>query len=472
MDQMKVVAKDINYQFWANAYNTAISFALFAVLAHFLAPLEFGLYALGTVVTAILYTLGQAGFVSLAYSEINRSETRRNTLFWANIITACTVVCIANTVIYLSVADSNKRNFMIFLVSTLLVTSVGEVANVALLTARRFREIAIKQFLVQTLGAVAALVAAYGGMGAWSLVIQRCVAGFLEIAVVFWLLRWQPRFVFDFAEFRTLLPSAVGFAGSSSLSALEGRLGDIVLALVSTLDQVAAYRIAARVVDSILSLTIQPISSVTCASVASEPSNKGAVYLAHVRLLLWVGALPFSGLLCFGDIILPLVFGKTWIESGSIAQILAIGFFIGGPVWMAEGALTATGKPRELVKLRVLSILMSAPFIFIFGMLGTRYVALSISLRAIFLLPIYIRATYFLTRLSVYQTLRITFLPYFVALSSASLARVAFEVARAMGGVDLVALAFAILIGGLVFLGLFFGIGHSEVRSIVSWRRS
>src|ERR1700730_17352002 len=118
---MKVVAKDVNYQFWANAYNTAISFTLFAVLAHFLAPLEFGLYALGTVVTAILYTLGQAGFVSLAYSEINRSETRRNTLFWGNIITACTVVCVANTVIYVSVADSNKRNFMMFLVSTLLV---------------------------------------------------------------------------------------------------------------------------------------------------------------------------------------------------------------------------------------------------------------------------------------------------------------------------------------------------------------
>ena len=467
---MKVSAQDINYQFWANAYNTAIGFALFAVLAHYLAPLEFGLYALGTVVTAILYTLGQAGFVSLAYSEINRSETVRNTLFWANIITACIIACLANTVIFFFVADLTKRNFMILLVSTLVLTSIGEIANVALLTARRFREIAIKQFTVQTLAAAAALVAAFDGMGAWSLLIQRCASGFLEIILVFWLLHWRPRFVFDFAKFWSLLPSAVGFAGSSSLSVLENRLGDIVLALVSTLDQVAAYRIAGRVINSIVSLTIQPISSVTCASVASEPTNKGAVYLAHVRLLLWVAAVPFSGLLCFGDIVLPLVFGKTWIESGSIAQILAIGFFIAGPVWMAEGALTATGRPRDLVRLRFLSTLISTPLIFIFGMMGTKFVALSMSLRAVFLLPLYIRASYFLTGLSTYQTLKIAFLPYLAALSSACFARAVFQLAHAMGIVTVVALAVGILVGALCFLGIFFKFGQTEVRSIVRWR--
>ena len=469
---MKVAVQDINYQFWANAYNTAIGFALFTVLAHYLAPLEFGLYALGTVVTAILYTLGQAGFVSLAYSEINRGESGRNTLFWANIITACTIVCLANFVIYLSVADLNKRNFMIFLVSTLVLTSIGEIANVALLTARRFREIAIKQFTVQTLGAAAALVAAFSGMGAWSLVIQRCVSSFLEIILVFWFLRWRPRFVFDFAKFWSLLPSAVGFAGSSSLSVLESRLGDIVLALVSTLDQVAAYRIAARVIDSIVSLTFQPIFSVACASVASEPSNKGAVYLAHARLLLWVAAVPFAGLLFFGDIVIPLVFGKTWVESGLIAQILAIGFFLGGPNLLTEGALTATGRPRELVKLRLLSTLISAPLTFIFGMMGTKFVALSFNIRAIILLPLYSRATYFLTGLSTYQTLKIAFLPYLVTLSSACLARVVFQLAHAMGIVTIFALALGIVVGALCFLAIFFKIGWSEVRSIVHWRHS
>ena len=469
---MKVAAQDINYQFWANAYNTAIGFALFAVLAHYLAPLEFGLYALGTVVTAILYTLGQAGFVGLAYSEINRSELVRNTLFWANIITACTIVCLANTVIYFSVADLTKRNFMILLVSTLVLTSIGEIANVALLTARRFREIAIKQFTVQTLGAAVALVSAFAGMGAWSLVIQRCAIGFLEIILVFWLLRWRPRLVFDFSKFWSLLPSAVGFAGSSSLSVLENRLGDIVLAFVSTLDQVAAYRIAGRVTDSIASLTIQPISSVACASVASEPSNKGAVYLAHVRLLLWVAAIPFAGLLFFGDIVLPLVFGEIWTQSGLISQILAAGFFVGGPIWLTEGALTATGQSRDLVKLRFLSTLISAPLIFVFGMVGTKFVALSMSLRAIFLLPLYVRAIYSLTGLSTYQTLKIAFLPYFVALSSACLARVAFEFAHAMGIVTVVALALSVLVGALSFFGIFFKIGQSEFRSIVHWRRS
>jgi O-antigen/teichoic acid export membrane protein len=470
---MKVAAQDINYQFWANAYNTGISFALFVVLAHFLAPLEFGLYALGTVVAAILYTLGQAGFVSLAYSEINRSETVRNTLFWANIITACSVVCLANAVIYVTIADPEKRLFMITLVSTLLITSVGEVANVALLTAQRFRELALKQFTVQTIGAAAALIAAFGGRGAWALVIQRCVAGFFEIIFVFWLLRWRPRLVFDFAKFKSLLPSAIGFAGNSSLSTLETRLGDLVLAFVSTLDQVAAYRIAARVMDSISSLTIQPIFSVACASVAAaEPSNKGAVYIAHVRLLLWVGAIPFAGLLCFGDIIIPLVFGATWAESGIIAQILATGFFVSGPVCITESALTATGRPKDLVRLHILSILISAPLILTFGMIGTKFIAAAISLRAMLLMPVYIKATHFLTGLSTYQTLKITLLPYFVALSSAFVARVVFQLTLALSDSPFAALAFGVLVGGGAFGGLFFRLGKPELKSIVAWKRS
>ena len=252
-----------------------------------------------------------------------------------------------------------------------------------------------------------------------------------------------------------------GFAGNCRLSVLETRLGDLVIALVSTLDQVAAYRIAARVLDSIVSLTCQPISSVACASVAAEPSNKGAVYIAHVRLLLWVGAVPFAGLLCFGDIVVPLVFGTTWAEDqGIIAQILATQFFVAGPVWMTESALIATGRPKDLVKLRFLATLISAPLILIFAMIGTKFVALSISLRATFLLPIYVRATHFLTGLSTYQALKITFLPYFVALSSALVARIAFEFTLTLSGRPLAALAFSVLVGGGVFGVLFFRFGQ------------
>ena len=206
---------------------------------------------LGTVVAAVLYTLGQAGFVSLAYSEINRSAKMRNTLFWANIVSACSMVLLANAVIYVVVIEPDRRIFIICLVSTLVLSSVSEVANVSLLTARRFRALAAKQFTVQTIGAAAALLAAYGGSGAWSLVIQRCVGGILEIILVFALLRWRPTFLFDYAEFKRLLPTAIGFAGNSSLSTLETRLADFVIATVSTLDQLAAYRIAARVFDTI-----------------------------------------------------------------------------------------------------------------------------------------------------------------------------------------------------------------------------
>ena len=168
---MTVALRYINYQFWANAYTTVISFALFVVLARFLAPLDFGLYALGSVVAAILYTLGQAGYVSLAYSEVNRSETMRNTLFWANIVTATSFVCLANAAIYAVVNEPTRRIFMVCLVSTLILTSVSEVANVALLTAQRFREVAAKQVVVQTISMAAALIAAFGGSGAWALVI-------------------------------------------------------------------------------------------------------------------------------------------------------------------------------------------------------------------------------------------------------------------------------------------------------------
>ena len=185
-----------------------------------------------------------------------------------------------------------------------------------------------------------------------------------------------------------------------------------------------------------------------------------------------VAAVPFAGLLFFGDIVIPLVFGKTWVESGLIAQILAIGFFLAGPNLLTEGALTATGRPRDLVKLRLLSTLISAPLIFIIGMMGTKFVALSFSLRAIVLLPLYRRATYFLTGLSTYQTLRIAVLPYLVALSSACLARGVFQLAHAMGIVTIFALALGILVGALSFLAIFFKIGQSEVRSIVHWRHS
>ena len=467
---MKVAARDVNYQFWANVYNTAIGFILFVILAHFLAPPEFGLYALGTVIAAILYTLGQAGFVSLAYSAINRGETILNTLFWANIITAFVLVSVASALIYLVVSQPDRRIFLIGLISTLVITSIPEIANVALLTAQRFRELAAKQVAVQTIGAAAALVAVYAGAGAWSLTIQRGVGGLIEFAAVFFLLRWRPRFIFDFNSFRRLLPTAIGFVGNASLAVLEVRLADLVIATVSTLDQLAAYRIAGRVFDSLLSLIVQPISSVASAAVAAAQSNRGAIYLAHVRLLLWIGAAPFAGLLCFGDVIIPWVFGQTWAESGSIAQILATQFFVAGPVWLTDNALIATGRPKELVVLRVLATLTSAPLILLFAQMGTEFIALSITVRSALLLSRYVRATYFLTGLSTFRTLKLASIPYLTALGSAGLARAVFEVSRLLGTLAPLALGIGIVAGGAIYSVLFLKFGRPEFRSIVTWR--
>ena len=468
---MKVAARDVNFQFWATAYSTLIGFALFVVLARFLLPTDFGLYALGTVVAAVVYALGQAGFVSLAYTEIDRSEIMRNTLFWANIITALILVLLTDGAVYVIVSEPNRRLFMIAIVSTLMITSVAEVANVALLTAQRFRALAAKQIAVQTAGALVALLATYAGAAAWSLVFQRLVAGLLEVVLVFLLLRWRPRFAFDVREFKRLLPSAVRFAGNASLAALETRLGDVVLGIVSTLDQVAVFRIAVRVLDSIVSLICQPISSVTSASVAAEPFNKGANYLAHVRVLLWFGAAPFAGLLFFGDILVPLVFGATWTKSGFVAQILAIQFFVAGPVWMADSALIATGRARELLMLRLFAALISSPLIIIFGMIGTKYIAFAISLRAVILLPIYVNATHFLTTLSTYETLKIASRPFLVAITGVGVARGFFEAARSANYSVAFALPFGFVIGGLLFLVLFLIYGLPELRSVIVWKR-
>ena len=123
---------------------------------------------------------------------------------------------------------------------------------------------------------------------------------------------------------------------------------------------------------------------------------------------------------------------------------------------MTESALIATGRPKDLVRLRILATLISAPLILIFGMIGTKFVALSISLRAMFLLPIYVRATHFLTGLSTYQALKITFLPYFVALSSAFVARIVFEFTLTLSGSLFAALAFSVLVGGGAFRSIIF----------------
>ena len=117
-------------------------------------------------------------------------------------------------------------------------------------------------------------------------------------------------------------------------------------------------------------------------------------------------------------------------------------------------------------------MLISAPLIFPFALIGTKYVAFAISLRATFLLPLYVKATHFLTGLSTYQALKIALCPYLVAFLSAGVARAAFEYARVLGAAPLLALALSALVGGIAFLGLFWRFGHSELRSIVAWRRA
>ena len=392
------------------------------VLARLLTPTDFGLVAMVTAVTAIA-----AGFADLGLTEatIQRKEISHNqvsTLFWINVAIGLLLTLLTSAMApVLAKFYREPRLVGITLVVSLsfLIGGLRGQHNALLKRQMRFSSIAIRDVTSYVVGVSVAVTMAWLGAGYWAIVALPLTLNLTQMVLSWLMVKWKPGLPHSDAEVRSM----IGFGGNIAVSY-------VIFNWVTNADNILigwywgagplglysrAYNLLMLAVNQIMAPAVS-VATPAFSRIQGDPKLFARYYLRIINLILWISASLFGFLFVAAEPVIVLVLGEKWRQAAPVFRILTISalgqLLLQSTLWL----FVSRGQSARLLKLMLIispitvgSYMIGLPF-------GIKWVALSLSLVLLAILPWILKFSFRGTELTLQRLGRALLYPVSVSL--------------------------------------------------------
>jgi PST family polysaccharide transporter len=320
------------------------------VLAGMLGPTEFGTVAIAVVYLGFLQLFLEQGLAAAIVQRRALESEHLDAAFWMNVgwsvgLTAASVL-LGRWWAHLN--DLPRLTPIIAVLSLgFLLQGLTVVHEAVLERAMRFRRLAIFSNAAAIGGAATGVGLALGGAGVWALVGQQLVNALTWLVLVWTGSGWQPRLRFSAAHARRLLGFSLQvFAGNLGVY-VSSRLDVLLIGLFTGAAGAGLYRVASRLVDTVLELTTRPVRLITLPHLArlqgTPDLRHGAETALHASCLLAVPSLVVLAA-CSRQVVA--VLGSSWDAAGDALALLCMAGIGKAVLTFAGPTLQALDKPH------------------------------------------------------------------------------------------------------------------------------
>lgn len=355
---------------WSIADNfaqQALSFAIFAVLAHWLTPHEFGLLAIAhLMVQFVRMTLLDA----IAMPVVRGVDSNDALFDW--LFTLCTIVSLVLAAVMALASPLLVRFFgtpelmPVLLGMSLVIVLFGLVRahEARLLREGNFRLLAIRSLCSVSAGGAVALLMVYQGAGAMALVAQQLVAGIvaLLIAVAAEWRTWRPHWSWSTALIRRHA-SEMNKVSASALLNYANTSGDAALVTVLLGPYATGlYNLAKRVLSAaylVIGASLGRVSVSLFVQQQRDPAVLRQIYGRMLAMTLLLLAPVYTIVTALAEPMVVIVFGEKWRASAALFGWLSVAY-IGQAVFaLGQNLSFATGQTSRVPKLALAQMLLA-----------------------------------------------------------------------------------------------------------------
>ena len=372
------------------------SFVVFVILARLLAQADIGAFAVMAVTAEAFRIIATAGLVQTIARKKEITRAFLDTIYRSqqafSFVSAILIMALAQPIAgWMDAPDIALPLAVMSL--TLPISSFGATHMALRLREFGHRTTALRSVAGGLIGGTAAVVAAFAGLGLWSLVIQRLVTEIVGLVLSRASYDWKPGWQFDWAILRgnLMLNASLIYVQLAFLATV--RVQEMAIGAGIGLAAVGVYRTAWRTVELIGRGAIQPFTQVAVQTLARVKDDPAELRRAYRWMISRASALSFPALVGFGalaPIAIPTVFGAKWAEAGELAQIFA---FMALPFtlnFFASPSLSVLGAARSLISLSTTQLVLGVALTLAALPFGLFAVAVSYVGRAYLTLPMQI----------------------------------------------------------------------------------
>jgi len=366
--------KIISSLFWVSFEKfgySGIYFISTIILARLLTPSDFGIIGILAVFISFSQMIVESGLGgALVKKEIATTEDY-NTIFTFNlgigiflyIILFFCAPLIANFYNNGSLVNITRLVGLNIILSSLTLTQ-----RVHLIRELQFKKQSIISIIAITISVFISILLAYFNFGVWALVAQQLLYNLFYFIIIFRIVKYIPRIQFVKESFKHLYSFGSKIFGASLLSIVYSEGISSLIAKYYSVLITGLYYQAKKLVDFPVSI-FRALGDNVVFPVLSRISNEEEFSLKAgilMKLILGISLPLFVILYFYSEMIVHIVLGPNWIESGKILNILclsSVGLIIDT---VNRNILKATGNGTAIIKSELYKKIIGFILLFIF----------------------------------------------------------------------------------------------------------
>lgn len=359
-NKKNVILSNFIWRFAERCGAQLVTAVVSVLLARLLAPDDYGMIALVSVFTNIMYVFVDCGLSTALIQKKDADDLDFSSVFYFN-FAVCVLIYLIMFIAAPYIAAFYKRPGLTPIVRvislTLVLSGVKSVQQVYV-----SRNMLFRLFFFSTLGgtlfsAALGLWMAYAGFGVWALVAQQLSNTTIDTLILFLTVKWRPKKIFSWQRLKGLLSYGWRLLASSLLDTVYNNLRSLVIGRVYTSADLAYYNQGQYVPNTIAVNVDSSIDSVlfpAMSAVQDEPALIKDMTRNAIKMSVYIIAPLMMALAFCAEPIVRLFLTDKWLPCVPYLRIFCITYMF-YPIHTANlNAIKALGRSDIYLRLEII----------------------------------------------------------------------------------------------------------------------
>ncbi|MGJ4949749.1 lipopolysaccharide biosynthesis protein [Bradyrhizobium sp. HKCCYLS20291] len=310
--------------------NAVLQIVAAIVLARLLAPEDFGLVAIVTVLTSFAPLLIDFGLLDATAQRSRITPAQVSGLFWVSTgigVAVAVVVAASSPLIAWIYGDPRLQPIALCVAITFVLSGLTNQHMALLRRTMQFGRIGRIQLFGTLAGTVVAIAAAIAGYGYWALVLRPVISSVCVVVAAWSACHWRPGApVFD-DDVKSMVRFGLHVVGFTVAYTLSRAVDRIALGLLYRPDQVGYYQNAMNLYENSIYSALNQMHAVGSSALSKLQSNPAALrqkYEAALSMLAFF-VMPVAAILSVtAEDVTVLLLGQKWQAAGALLSIIAL----------------------------------------------------------------------------------------------------------------------------------------------------
>lgn len=370
-----LVVKGVAWNGTSRIATRGTQFLVTLVLARLLAPADFGLAAMASIVTMLGSMISEMGFGVAIVQKKQLSDDDVSTAFWTSILLGAAITLL--TFVLAPLGAAAFRNDTVGPVIQwsslgLLVGALAVTPQAMLVRRIEFRPIAMADISSSIAYGVSAIGLAASGFGVWSLVIAGIVLGVVRTVVLVAKSGIRPFRPISTKSLREILPFGLKMFGSNVVQYLRSNLDYLVVGATLGSTSLGLYTLAYKLADFPRLRLATTITEVALPRLSAVQDRDDEVIRTYSTSLTGVTLITFPllvGLASLAPEFIDVLYGPTWRGAIQPLQILLMMGLLQSVADAAMTTVVAKGHAGKHLRLSISYLVVVG----IFTVVGVRW---------------------------------------------------------------------------------------------------